>query len=57
MFGEKSKIFTSNSTLAWAALFGTGGYTLDLSLDLSYLIAGMRSASTAILGVIESSNG
>ena len=54
--GERAKILMDNS-LAWAVTYGTYGYSMALSPDKTFLIAGSSFSSNAHLGKINSANG
>ena len=50
------KIFW-NASLAWAVDYGGSGYSMVLSPDSSFLIAGSDNGYNDVLGKLNSSNG
>lgn len=54
--GERLKIF-SNSSLAWAVVYGSAGNSMALSPDSSFLIAGAKINLNVSIGKLNSSTG
>ena len=55
--GERLKIDIASEVIKWAVVFGEIGYSMALSSDGTYLIAGSHIGADAYIGSLNEVNG
>jgi len=49
-YGERVKMNRTNTSLLWAVKYGSSGYSMAISPDQTYLLAGSKFGNKAHLG-------
>jgi len=56
-YGERVKMNRTNTSLLWAVKYGSSGYSMAISPDQTYLLAGSKFGNKAHLGKLSSIDG